>query len=153
VPIPQTSCAGFEDADLIATGNASPSISSPPLAQIEDALDQLLTKLLAERKREQERKRKAGTPSSLRVISCAELLAEPLPSDADIWRDAIIEHPITGALELAIHEVGEVLFQRGGTDLMREVLERVAERHPKSYGHRATIMDHKWDGIGERWHC
>jgi hypothetical protein len=54
---------------------------------------------------------------------------------------------------LAIHEIGELLFRRGGTDSMREVLERVASRHPKSYGRRATICDHKWDGIGGKWWC
>ncbi len=36
---------------------------------------------------------------------------------------------------------------------MREVLERVASRHPKSYGHRAGLVDHEWDGVGEQWWC
>src|SRR5262249_39069355 len=103
---------------------------------------------------EHERKRRlaSGTPPQFRVISAAELAAMPIKSDREVWRDILIEHPITGALEYAIHELGEVLFRRGGTDLMREVLERVASRHPKTYGQRVSMMDCKWDGIGNRWH-
>jgi len=134
-------CAGFE-SDRAST----PSI---PLAQIEDALDTLLTKLLAERKRE----RQAHGSKPLRAISAAELAAMPLQSDREIWREIVAEHPITGALELAIHELGEVLFDRGGTNLMRDVLERVARRHPKTYSYRASIMDKKWDSIGGQWWC
>lgn len=130
--------------------NPSTRATSKPLAQIEDALVALLNKLLAERKRQS---RAPGPKPPLRAISGAELAAMPILSDREIWQKRIIDRPITGALEWAISEIGEVLFLRGGTDLMREILERVARRHPKTYGQRATILDHKWDGIGNKWFC
>jgi hypothetical protein len=121
------------------------------LAAIEDALDQLLTHLLQEREKEGKRRLASGRPSALRAFSVAELVAMPIKSDEEIWRETIINNPICGALEFAIHEVGEALFQRGGTDLMRDVLERVASCHPKSYGRRVSVLDCKWDGIGNKW--
>ena len=131
------------------TKNA-PSPDGKELAQIEHALDVLLTKLLAERKRQREA---PGPKPPLRAFSAAELAEMPILSDWEIRRERIIEDPLAGALELAISEIGEVLFLPGGVELMGDVLERVAGRHPKSYGHRATICDHKWEGIGERWYC
>jgi hypothetical protein len=86
------SCAGFEETDG-PTGNTSPSTDSPPLAQIEDALDQLLTHLLKEREQERKKRAASGQPPSYRVFSCAELLSEPIKSDEEIWREIIIEHP------------------------------------------------------------
>jgi hypothetical protein len=145
---------------LIGLDPAAPSYISPrqkteppdgnDLAQIENALDVLLTKLLEER----ERKRRAPGPKPpLRAFSAAELAEMPILSDQEIMRERIIEDPVGGAFEYAIRELGEVLFERGDVELMRELLERVASRHPKSYGQRATILDHKWDGIGNRWFC
>ncbi len=121
------------------------------ITRIEDALDALLTHLLAERERK--RKANAGKPVQFKAISFAELDAMPLLSYRGIRRERIIEDPLAGALELALREMGEVLFERGGTKLMSDVLERVAERHPRFYGHRASILDHKWDGIGGVWYC
>jgi hypothetical protein len=156
--------AGFEETDLPAAplhvsqalnpiDTASPSTASPSLAQIEDALDQLLTRLLKEREQERKKRAASGQPPSFRVISAAELVAEPIKSEQEVWREILIDRAITGSLEYAIHELGEVLFQRGGTKLMREALERVARRNPKTSRYRASIMDKKWDGIGNRWFC
>jgi hypothetical protein len=128
----------------------APSPDGKGLAPTENALDVLLTKLLAERKRQREA---PGPKPPLRAFSAAELAEMPILSDREIGRERIIEDPLAGALELAIREIGEVLFLQGGVELMGDVLERVAGRHPKSYGHRATILDHKWDGVGEQWWC
>ena len=131
------------------TKNA-PSPDGKGPAQIENALDALLTSLLAER----ERKRQAPGPKPpLRAFSAAELAEMPILSDWEIRRERIIEDPLAGALELAIRELGEALFAQGGVELMGNVLERVAGRHPKSYGHRASLVDHEWDGVGEQWWC
>jgi len=134
---------------LNSTKNA-PSPDGKDLAQIENALDVLLTKLLAERKRQREA---PGPKPPLRAFGAADLAEMPILSDREIGRVRIIEDPLAGALELAIREIGEVLFLQGGVELMGDVIERVASRHPKSYGHLASLVDHKWDGIGERWHC
>ncbi len=131
------------------TTNA-PSPDGKDLAQIEHALDELLTKLLAERKRQREA---PGPKPPLRAFSAAELAEMPVLSDREIRQERIIDDPLAGALELAIREIGEVLFLQGGVELMSTVLERVASRHPKSYGHRASLVDHKWEGIGEQWWC
>jgi hypothetical protein len=134
------SCAGFEESDRVAT-------LSKPLAEIENALDTLLTALLKERAREW----KAAKPTELRVISAADLVQMPILSDQEAWQERIIEQPLAGALELAIHEIGEVLFKKGGTDLMRASLERVASRRRKTYGKRISICDVQWEGIGGKW--
>jgi hypothetical protein len=131
------------------TKNA-PSPDGKELAQIEHALDVLLTKLLAERKRQREA---PGPKPPLRAFSAAELAEMPILSDWEIRRERIIEDPLAGALELAISEIGEVLFLQGGVELMGDVLERVAGRHPKSFGHRASLVDHTWNGVGEQWWC
>ena len=131
------------------TKNA-PSPDGKELAQIEHALDVLLTKLLAERKRQREA---PGPKPPLRALSAAELAEMPILSDWEIRRERIIEDPLAGALELAISEIGEVLFLQGGVELMGDVLERVAGRHPKSFGHRASLVDHTWNGVGEQWWC
>src|SRR5215831_7183515 len=89
----------------------APSPDGKDRAQIEHALDVLLTKLLAERKRQRE-----AQPTQLRVFSAAELAEMPIRSDREISREQIIEDPLAGALELAIGEIGEVLFQQGGVD-------------------------------------
>jgi hypothetical protein len=75
----------------------------------------------------------------------------PVLSDPEIRQERIIEDRVAGAFELAMREIGQVLFLQGGVELMSDVLERVAERHPKTYSYRASLLDHKWDGIGERW--
>jgi hypothetical protein len=119
--------------------NTSPSPDGKPLAEIESALDVLLTALLKERERQ--RKTPQSKPIELRVISCADLDAIPVLSDQEVWQERIIERPVAGALELAIHEIGEALFKKGGTDLMRDSLERVASRRRKTYGKRISICD------------
>jgi hypothetical protein len=136
------SCAGFEESDRVATPGKT-------LVKIENALDTLLTALLKERERQ--RKAAQSKPIELRVITCADLVAMPVFSDQEAWQERILEHPLGGALELAIHEIGEVLFKKGGTDLMRDSLERVSARHPKTYGKRVSICDVQWDGIGGKW--
>jgi hypothetical protein len=134
---------------LNSIDNTSPSPDGNPLAEIESALDALLTALLKERERQ--RKASLSKPTQFRVISCADLVQMPVLSDQEAWQERIIEYPVEGALELAIHEIGEVLFKKGGTDLMRATLERVSSRHPKSYGQRLSICDVQWDGVGGKW--
>lgn len=77
----------------------------------------------------------------------------PILSDREIRCKRIIEDPLAGALELAIRELGEALFAQGGVELMGDVLDRVAGRHPKSFGHRASLVDHAWNGVAEQWWC
>jgi hypothetical protein len=134
---------------LNSTKNA-PSPDGKDLAQIENALDVLLTELLAERKRQREA---PGQKPPLRAFSAAELAAMPILSDREIRCKRIIEDPLAGALELAIRELGEALFAQGGVELMGDVLDRVAGRHPKSFGHRASLVDHAWNGVAEQWWC
>ncbi len=88
-------CAGFEESDRASTSGA----------QIENALDVLLKKLLAERKRQREA---PGQKPPLRAFSAAELAEMPILSDREIRQERIIEDPVAGAFELAIREIGEV---------------------------------------------
>jgi hypothetical protein len=153
------SCAGFEELDLpaapvpvvqsLSIDNTSSPPQDKPLAAIESALDALLTALLMERERLREAAQ--SKPMGLRVFSCADLVEMPVLSDQEAWQERILERPVAGALELAIHEIGEVLFKKGGTDLMRKSLEHVASSHPKTYGKRVSICDVQWDGIGGKW--
>src|SRR5258708_194347 len=66
----------------------APSPDGKGLAQIENALDVLLTKLLAERKRQREA---PGPKPPLRAFSAAELAEMPVLSDREIRRKRMIE--------------------------------------------------------------
>jgi hypothetical protein len=68
------------------------------------------------------------------------------------WKE-LLARPVPAALRGSIKELGRRLFALGGTALMGQVCDRVAEMGG-SWDKRMTILDARWDWIGnesERW--
>jgi len=87
---------------------------------------------------------------------CLQLVA--IPSTEHERRAAIFNHiaadPFEGSLLFALRGVGEALFARGGTRLMRNILLEIAARDPENESRRLAPADRQWDGIGvegDRW--
>jgi hypothetical protein len=80
---------------------------------------------------------------------------DEIPSRDETEVNEILQDPVASACRYAIKRLGQHLYTVAkSTDVMAEVLNRVAERDPKDSGLRADIMDKWWEGIGEgedRW--
>ena len=115
---------------------------------LERALDALLTAMT-----DAEAKRAPGhlTASSIRFAD----LNGPIPTRAEMEVTQLLREPVYSALRIGIRRLGAETFKvTGGTDGMREVAERVADRVPGQYGRRLATMDSAWDGVGsdsDRW--
>ena len=108
--------------------------------RIEQALDAILCAI-----EEHQRLLEADAvraPRKLEPISWAELATKDLSPVADI-----LSNPVGASLRRGIRELGRRLFVLGGTELMGKVLDRVAEMGG-IWGVRVTILDKRWDGIG-----
>ena len=120
------------------------------IERIKAALDALLTLAI-----EHDMRPRAGPPGPLKLISCAELFAKPIPTRREFEINRVLDDPICGATRNAIRLLGERLFEVvGNTDSMRGILEEVATRDDRHWGRRIDIMDKRWNGIGagaDRW--
>jgi hypothetical protein len=89
-----------------------------------------------------------ATPIKIRTV-------HELASREDAEVSEILDDPVGAACRHSIQRLGELLYDiTKNTDVMSDVLERVAARDPSRYSLRATIVDKSWSGIGEgqdRW--
>ena len=120
---------------------------------LERALDVLLTAMLEEDRKLAET---AGASSfKAHVFTAADLQRAARLTRLEMDVTDLQRQPVRAACRQAVRRIGEHLFKiLGSTDGMREVLERAADMVPEQYGHRASIVDHAWDGIGsdsDRW--
>ena len=60
----------------------------------------------------------------------------------------IITRPVGEAVRAAVRLLGKRLYEIGGTSLMQDVAERVADRDPSRYSLRIDVIDKRFDGIG-----
>ena len=115
----------------------------PTVAQVEDALDLLLTAII-EHDREQAAKRKP-----LFVLRSLDLSTEFLPGEM------FLADPVGRSLREGVRQLGLCLFALSlSIDAMGESCERVSSRDPSHSDYRSMIMDKRWSGIGEgnnRW--
>jgi len=120
---------------------------------LEDALDALLIAILNERRK---RERDAAPMGSIPIMD-AGADDGPIPTRMESAMLDIVENPVEGALTFALRQIGEHLFKvLGSTDAMLDLSERVCDRHPETANYRSSIIDHKWDGIGnakDMWVC
>jgi hypothetical protein len=113
------------------------------------ALDDLLNEIV---KRTQTRPATPGKPTAtpFKFRKVDELASR---EDAEI--NEILDDPVGAACRHSIRRLGEHLYELArDTDIMSDVLERVADRDPSRYSLRATIIDKSWNGIGagqDRW--
>ena len=115
---------------------------------LERALDALLTAM-------------ADDEAKWPEASLGPAIAKPLDlssavlSRSDMEVTQLVRHPVYFACRMAVRRLGQQAFTiTGGTDGMRDVAERVADRTPALYGRRLSIMDGAWDGVGsdaDRW--
>jgi hypothetical protein len=115
------------------------------VALVKDALDATLTARLAYDKWQEA----TIGPGELKFMQMND-------TDWDRLRlEGMVKDPITKAIRKQIKDLGKELFKLlGTTDAMRATLEEVADRLPKHYSWRVTILDKGWDGIGDgadRW--
>lgn len=121
---------------------------------IEDALDALLR---ATMEHEKDKRSRVVTESPRAIRATPFVFREPtsIPTRDDNRTDWIASDPVYGALGLAVRWLGERIFKMtGSVDAMRDVAHRVAARDPSHNGRRLSILNHRWDWIGndkDRW--
>ena len=117
------------------------------ISKLASALDAILTELVEYR---------VLRPAPLRSF---KLESKPTPSATERRKELfrrIADDPFEGSLLLSLHAVGEALYQQGGTKLMRDILQSVAQRDEENESRRLSSADSQWDGIGDltdRWNA
>lgn len=130
--------------------NAPVTAQATETARIEAALDALLTASIRD-----DRER---PPSSVGGAIRADVLINEAIERLTTWTPAqreahaLLQRPVSEALRQAVRTLGERLHELGGEDLMLEVCDRVSALDPANEGRRSSIMDHRWDGIGD-WYA
>jgi len=125
------------------------STAADEIDRIEFALDALLNEIVERIKHE---------PSFTRQVQATPfkpISLDQIPSRDETEVNELLHDPVGSACRYAITRLGNRLYGvTKSTDVMSEVLERVAKRDSSHYGLRATIMDKSWEGVGEgndRW--
>jgi hypothetical protein len=66
-----------------------------------------------------------------------------------LYLDVVLENPVKRVLRVQLNDLSWRLFRGlGTTDGMCEIAEKAARPRAKGWGHRMSIVDHAWDGIG-----
>lgn len=124
---------------------------SAEIEELERALDALLRTMTAEDEKP------VDGQIGIVMVTAASLQAAARMTRLDMDVADLKRRPLRAACRQAVRRIGEHLFQvTGCTDAMSDVLERVCDMDPPKYGHRASIVDHAWDGLGagsDRWCC
>jgi hypothetical protein len=104
------------------------------VTRIEEALDKILTAI-----EEHERSTDAERPKRpFKFAAAADVTAI----------DDLLDDPVGRSLRRGIKELGQRLFELGGTKLMEQVLDRVV-RMGSQWHMREDILDKRWDSIGD----
>lgn len=121
----------------------------PTANALEQALDQLVTALVAHR---EARAANWRPDRDLKVICASALLATP---DSILRAQSIAADPVNYALKKMIREVGQLLFDAlGSTDALAKAADRVAGHGPGGFGQRIAPIDSAFNGVGkgkDRW--
>ncbi|MFM9152334.1 MAG: hypothetical protein ACKOPC_01790 [Methylocystis sp.] len=117
------------------------------ISELAAALDTILTELVEYR---------LLRPAPLRSV---KLESKPTMSATERRNELfrrIAHDPFEGSLLLSLQALGEALYQQGGTKLMRNILQSVAQRDEENESRRLSSADSQWDGIGnetDRWNA
>lgn len=114
------------------------------VANLEVALDTLLTEIVARRDRFRE-------PLRPQIIRASELqVLERTPVQ---WKTSVLTAaPIDYSMRMGVTLIGERLHEIGGVELMGEAMVRLEDRYPGAGIRYSVICDKRWDGIGD-WHA
>jgi hypothetical protein len=117
------------------------------ISELATALDAILTELVEYR---------LLRPAPVRSV---KLESKPTMSATERRNELfrrIAHDPFEGSLLLSLQALGEALYQQGGTKLMRNILQSVAQRDEENESRRLSSADSQWDGIGnetDRWNA
>lgn len=117
------------------------------ISELAAALDAILTELVEYR---------LLRPAPVRSV---KLKSKPTMSATERRNELfrrIAHDPFEGSLLLSLQALGEALYQQGGTKLMRNILQSVAQRDEENESRRLSSADSQWDGIGnetDRWNA
>lgn len=117
------------------------------ISELAAALDAILTELVEYR---------LLRPAPVRSV---KLKSKPTMSATERRNELfrrIAHDPFEGSLLLSLQALGEALYQQGGTKLMRNILQSVAQRDEENKSRRLSSADSQWDGIGnetDRWNA
>lgn len=126
--------------------NNDPAVAEE-VAGIKHALDALLT--VATDKSLIRRFAAPPKEDGPRPFNFGELMKAVDASQAARATTELIRNPIGEAVRSAVVVLGQRLHEIGGMRLMTEVLDDTAEADPSNRSLRETIMDRRWDGIGQ----
>lgn len=129
---------------MTTTHDDCAALPAPSTAELERALEHLVSETLAYRRRADEI-RAEGIPPALVCMSFTQLMVTPA---AILDERNLATDPVNMALKWGIRRVGKAILKRtGSTDGLLAVAERVAKRDPSNYGRRISLMDHTFDGL------
>ena len=117
------------------------------ISELAAALDAILTELVEYR---------LLRPAPVRSV---KLESKPTMSATERRNELfrrIAHDPFEGSLLLSLQALCEALYQQGGTKLMRNILQSVAQRDEENESRRLSSADSQWDGIGnetDRWNA
>ena len=125
----------------------SDALSKPTVDELADALDEVVSAVVKHRMNARR------VDDTFDLISAAQLCA----TSEDTWAACSwVRDPVGRALRNGVRDIGRHIIEGTGTRALEAVLEAVAKRDERNYGHRAGIMDHAFDGLGvgnDVWHC
>lgn len=127
--------------------NAPVSAVATETAQIEAALDALLTAAIRANRDPSLLPERGPTPAG---VLMGDFLTK-LQTWTKAQREAgdLLARPVWEVTRKGVTCLGRRLHEIGGTALMRDVCHRVSALDPANQGRRIDIMDKRWDGIGE----
>jgi len=122
-------------------------LPGPSLAELERALDEAVSAIVAYRENPPEdvARAQAGKSGKLRSTSGADLL----DTDREVLlARSIAASPVEAGLKYAINELGKFIHAQVGDGGMIEVAERVAGLDDGKWQRRMAPIDSAWNGIG-----
>ena len=127
------------------------SLEPPTLAQIERAIDEVVSTLVAYRDQAPKGAERARR-SAERVESGASI-QELLGTERAVLRARDLTYsPVEIGLKHSLKELGKLAFAIVGDEKMLELAERICDLDPGNWGRRMAPIDSAWDGIGS-WHA
>jgi hypothetical protein len=125
-------------------------LAAPTLPEIERALDEVVSALVAYRLSPPDavRRAMAGKSSEILAIPIEDLMAT---DRAVLGARDIARSPVEDGLKYAIKKLGKLVHAAVGDGGMLNVAERVCGLDADNWGRRMSPIDSAWDGIGS-WH-
>jgi hypothetical protein len=126
-------------------------LARPSLAEIERALDEVVSALVAYRLSPPEGVRRAlsAKPRDFEVIGISALC----DTDSAVLKARdVASSPVEIGLKHSLRQLGKLLHAEVGDDQMIEVAERICDLDSNNWGRRMSPINSAWSGIGS-WYA